>query len=69
MVRYGYTIPAGETDAGATAITATADTPAFIAEGYASVEQYGGVLRVARHRATTHAGSSSRYGDTPSTRP
>jgi hypothetical protein len=42
--RYRYTIPAGETDAGTTAITATADTPAFIAEGYASVEQRGGVL-------------------------
>jgi hypothetical protein len=42
--RYRYTVPAGETDAGATAITATADTPAFIAEGYASVEQRGGAL-------------------------
>ena len=42
--RYRYTIPAGATDAGTTAITATADTPAFIAEGYASVEQRGGVL-------------------------
>ena len=42
--QYRYTIPAGETDAGETAITATADTPAFIAEGYAKVEQRGGVL-------------------------
>jgi aminopeptidase YwaD len=42
--RYRYTVPAGETDAGETAITATADTPAFIAEGYAVVEQRGGVL-------------------------
>ena len=42
--RYRYTIPAGETDAGRTAITATADTPAFIAEGYAEIEQRGGVL-------------------------
>ena len=42
--RYRYTIPAGATDAGTTAITATADTPAFMAEGYASVEQRGGVL-------------------------
>ncbi|MDA0172575.1 M28 family peptidase [Solirubrobacter taibaiensis] len=42
--RYRYTIPAGATDAGTTAITATADAPAFIAEGYASVEQRGGVL-------------------------
>ena len=42
--RYRYTIPAGATDAGTTAITATADTPAFIAEGYASVEQRGGLL-------------------------
>jgi aminopeptidase YwaD len=43
--RYRYTIPAGATDAGTTAITATSDTPAFIAEGYARVEQSGGVLK------------------------
>ena len=42
--RYRYMIPAGETDEGETAITVTADTPAFIAEGYAVVEQRGGVL-------------------------
>lgn len=42
--RYRYTVPAGATDAGVTAITATADTPAFIAEGYASVRQPGGAL-------------------------
>ena len=47
--RYRYTIPAGETDAGRTAITVTADTPAFIAEGYAVVDQRGGVLQ--RHPA------------------
>jgi aminopeptidase YwaD len=42
--RYRYTVPAGATDAGPTAITVTADTPAFMAEGYAFVEQRGGVL-------------------------
>jgi hypothetical protein len=42
--RYRYTIPAGTTDEGTTAITATADTPAFIAEGYTSVKQRAGVL-------------------------
>ncbi|MDA0184011.1 M28 family peptidase [Solirubrobacter phytolaccae] len=40
--RYRYSIPAGVTDEGRTAITVTADTPAFIAEGYAFVEQRGG---------------------------
>lgn len=42
--RYRATIPAGVTDAGRTAITVTADTPAFIAEGYAFVSQHGSVL-------------------------
>lgn len=42
--RYRYTIPAGETDAGVLSITATADTAAFMAEGYASVRLSGGVL-------------------------
>jgi predicted secreted protein len=43
--RYRYTAPAGATDAGATAITATADTPAFMAEGYAFIELHGGPLK------------------------
>ena len=59
--RYRYTIPAGATDAGTTAITATADTPAFIAEGYAvGRAARRRARRAARRRATTRAGSSSR---------
>ncbi len=42
--RYRYVVPAGVTDAGTTAITATADTAAFMAEGYGRVEQRGGAL-------------------------
>ncbi|MBE2317715.1 M28 family peptidase [Solirubrobacter sp. CPCC 204708] len=42
--RYRFVVPAGATDAGEARITATADTPAFIAEGYAAVELGGGVL-------------------------
>ncbi|HEX6390584.1 MAG TPA: M28 family peptidase, partial [Solirubrobacteraceae bacterium] len=37
--RYRYTLPAGATDADRTAITVTAETPAFMAEGYARVDQ------------------------------
>jgi predicted secreted protein len=42
--RYRYTIPAGLTDADRTRITATVDVPAYIAEGYATVDQTRGGL-------------------------
>ena len=40
--RYRYTIPAGLTDAGTTRVTAVVDEPAFMTEGYATVDQTGG---------------------------
>ena len=43
--RYAYTIPAGATEADRTAITATADQPTYIAQGFGFVDQRaGGVL-------------------------
>ncbi|WP_205695509.1 M28 family peptidase [Conexibacter sp. SYSU D00693] len=44
--RYRFTVPAGTTDADVTRITATVDTPATIAEGYATVDQTQGGLLV-----------------------
>ncbi len=57
--RYRYTVPAGETDAGTTAITATVSTAAFVAEGYARVEQRGGVLK----RPPTSCSNARRFAE------
>lgn len=46
--RYRYTIPAGLTDADLTRITATVDQAAYMAEGYATVDQTRGALIASR---------------------
>ena len=51
--RYRYTIPAGLTDADLTRITATVDVPAYIAEGYATVDQTRGGLLATRPEPCT----------------
>ncbi len=51
--RYRYTIPAGLTDADRTRITATVDVPAYIAEGYATVDQTRGGLLATRPEPCT----------------
>jgi aminopeptidase YwaD len=51
--RYRYTIPAGATDADVTGITVTVDTPAYMAEGHARIDQRQGGLLAARPAACT----------------
>ncbi len=63
--RFRHVVPAGVTDAGTTAITATADTAAFLAEGYARVEQRwrradGAAVRLLRRAAVRRAAARTR---------
>jgi hypothetical protein len=51
--RYRTTIPAGLTDADLTRVTATVDVPAYIAEGYATLDQTRGGLIASRPQPCT----------------